>query len=363
MNVLITGCCGFIGTNFVYYYLKYHPNDFVVGLDKLTYAGNLDNLSNLSDEERRRFLFVKGDIKNTELIEYIFKNYEIDIVVNFAAESHVDRSIYNSKIFLETNIIGVQNLLDIAKKFWLNGKEWITNKKFIQISTDEVYGSLEKDGKKFTEDSPLLPRNPYAVSKAAADLLVKSYFETYGMPVNITRCSNNYGPYQFPEKFIPLIITNALDHKELPIYGDGKQIRDWIHVFDHCRAIDAVIESGKIGEVYNIGAENEWENIELVKKVLKILMDETNDKSINEKLIKYVPDRPGHDKRYAIDNRKIKSELKWEPKIDFENGIKDTIRWYLRNKVWIERIKTDEYKNWYEKNYVTRNEFTVRGVI
>lgn len=361
MNVLVTGCCGFIGTNFVYYYLQHHPEDFVIGLDKLTYAGNLDNLSNLSDEERKKFLFVKGDINNTELVEYIFRSYEIDIVVNFAAESHVDRSIYDSKIFLETNIQGVQNLLDISKKFWFDGKHWRPYKKFVQISTDEVYGSLEKDGKKFTEATPISPRNPYAASKAAADLLVKSYFETYGMPVNITRCSNNYGPYQFPEKLIPLIITNALEHKDLPIYGNGKQIRDWIHVFDHCRAIDMVIEKGRVGEVYNIGAENEWENIEVVKMIINILREETGDNLINERLIKYVPDRPGHDRRYAIDNSKIKVELKWELSIDFETGLRETVKWYLRNMLWIKKIKTGEYKNWYEKNYVLRNDFSVRG--
>lgn len=351
MTLLVTGCCGFIGSNFVYYYLDEHKDARIIGLDKLTYAGNLDNLSNLTNEQKSRFVFVKGDINNAELVEYLLDVYDIDVIVNFAAESHVDRSIYNPRAFVETNVLGVQTLLDVAKKKWyINGK-WKHGKRFIQISTDEVYGTLGPTGK-FTEKTPLSPRSPYSASKASADLLVIAHHETYGMPVNITRCSNNYGPYQFPEKLIPLIILNALEHKPLPIYGDGRQVRDWIHVFDHCRAIDFVIEKGKDGEVYNIGANNEWENIELVKKIIEILRQLTNDELISEKLITHVKDRPGHDRRYAIDSTKIRKELGWKPEISFEEGLEVTIKWYLNNKQWVERVVGGEYKEWYEKHYV-----------
>jgi dTDP-glucose 4,6-dehydratase len=261
VTLLITGCCGFIGNNFVYYYLDIHKDAYIVGLDKLTYAGNLDNLSDLSDEKRARFTFVRGDINNSELVEHLLDSYDIDIIVNFAAESHVDRSIYNPRTFLETNVLGVQTLLDVARKMWYVNGAWKKGKKFIQISTDEVYGTLGPTGE-LTEKTPLAPRSPHSASKAA----VMAYHETYGMPVNITRCSNNYGPYHFLEKLIPLMILNALEHKPLLIYGDGRQVRDWIHVFDHCRAIDLVSEKGENGEIYNIGANNEWENIEIVKK-------------------------------------------------------------------------------------------------
>ncbi|WP_041082054.1 dTDP-glucose 4,6-dehydratase [Thermotoga profunda] len=353
MTVLVTGCCGFIGSNFVYYYLERYKDRKIIGLDKLTYAGNLDNLSKLSDDQKERFVFIKSDINNTELVEHIFQTYDIDVVVNFAAESHVDRSIYTPRVFLETNVLGVQNLLDVARKYWKSEQGWKSGKRFVQISTDEVYGSLGPTGR-FTESTPLSPRSPYSASKAAADMLVLAYYETYGMPVNVTRCSNNYGPYQFPEKLIPLMIISAKDHKPLPVYGDGKNVRDWIHVRDHCNAIDKVIQQGKVGEIYNIGAENERENIWIVKKIIELVREETGDEEINESLIRYVKDRPGHDRRYAIDSGKIRRELGWQPEIDFEEGLKDTVRWYLSNESWFEKILSGEYSNWYEKNYVVQ---------
>lgn len=351
MTVLVTGCCGFIGSNFVYYYLEKYKDRKIVGLDKLTYAGNLDNLSNLTIEQKERLVFVRGDVNNEELIEHIFQTFKIDVVVNFAAESHVDRSIYNPRAFLETNVLGVQNLLDVAKKYWKNQNGWRPDKKFIQISTDEVYGSLGPSGK-FTEKTPLAPRSPYSASKASADMLVSAYYETYGMPVCITRCSNNYGPYQFPEKLIPLMILNALYHKPLPVYGDGKQIRDWIYVLDHCEAIDLVIEKGNKGEIYNIGANNERENIWIVKKIIQLLREFTGDEKIDEKLITYVKDRPGHDRRYAIDSTKIQKELGWSAKVSFEEGLRKTIKWYLENPNWLHKITSGEYKEWYQKNYI-----------
>lgn len=353
MTLLVTGCAGFIGSNFVYYYLEKYKDRTIIGLDKLTYAGNLKNLENLSDEQKSRFVFIKGDICNSELVEYIFQQYDIDGVINFAAESHVDRSILDPHIFLKTNVLGTQTLLDVAKKYWYKDGKWKEGKKFLQISTDEVYGTLGATGY-FTETTPLAPRSPYSASKASADLIVMAYHETYGMPVNITRCSNNYGPYQFPEKLIPLMITNALEHKELPVYGDGKQIRDWLYVQDHCKAIDLVFEKGKLGEVYNIGGNNERENIFIVKKVIEILRELTNDEGINEGLIKHVKDRPGHDRRYAIDASKIKRELGWEPEVSFEEGLRKTIKWYLDNRQWAEEIKSGEYKDWWERNYVNR---------
>ncbi|MGC9797282.1 dTDP-glucose 4,6-dehydratase [Fervidobacterium riparium] len=353
MTILVTGCAGFIGSNFVYYYLEKYKDRKIIGLDKLTYAGNLKNLEKLTDEQKARFKFIKGDITNSELIEYIFEEYNIDGVINFAAESHVDRSILDPQIFVKTNVLGTQVLLDVAKKHWFDGNKWKEGKKFLQISTDEVYGSLGPTGY-FTEETPLDPHSPYSASKAAADLLVKAYHDTYKMPINITRCSNNYGPYQFPEKLIPLMITNALEHKELPVYGDGRQIRDWLYVEDHCRAIDMVFENGKIGEVYNIGGNNERENIFIVKKIIEILREITKDEGINESLIKHVKDRPGHDRRYAIDASKIKKELGWEPKTSFEEGIRKTIEWYLENKEWLESVKSGEYLSWYERNYVKR---------
>lgn len=353
MILLVTGCAGFIGSNFIYYYLGKYKDRKIIGLDKLTYAGNLENLENLTQEQRQRFHFIRGDIINAELVDYIFEAYDIDVVVNFAAESHVDRSILDPQIFLKTNILGTQNLLDIAKKHWYRNGKWKEGKKFIQISTDEVYGSLGPTGY-FTEETPLDPHSPYSASKASADLMVKAYYYTFGMPINITRCSNNYGPYQFPEKLIPLVIWNALNHKEVPVYGDGKQIRDWLYVEDHCRAIDLVIEKGRIGEVYNIGGHNEKENIYIVRKIVKILREKTGDENINEGLIKYVKDRPGHDRRYGIDPTKIMKELGWEPEVMFDEGIERTVDWYLDNIDWVRRVISQEYLEFYEKNYSKR---------
>lgn len=349
MNILVTGGAGFIGTNFVKYMVnKYNYN--IINLDVLTYAGNLENLKDI--ENNKNYKFVKGDITDRSLVERIFSEEKIDIVINFAAESHVDRSIEDPEIFLKSNIAGTQVLLDIAKEYWkaYPGDKYSTEfkpgVKFIQVSTDEVYGELGKEGY-FTEKTPLAPNSPYSASKAAADLLVRAYHETYGLPVNITRCSNNYGPYQFPEKLIPLMINNALKNKALPVYGDGRQIRDWLHVDDHCEAIDIVLHKGKIGEVYNIGGNNEKENIEIVKLILKQLKKD-------ESLIKHVTDRLGHDRRYAIDNSKISSELGWAPKYTFEKGLNQTIDWYLNNLDWMESVSSGEYLKYYEDMYSGR---------
>ena len=301
------------------------------GLDALTYCGNLENLEDIEDNPN--YAFVKGDIQDEELVDSIVK--DTDYIVHFAAESHVDRSIEDPQIFIKTNIIGTQVLLDAAKKHGI--------KKFLQVSTDEVYGSLGKEGY-FTEESPLQANSPYSASKAGADLMVRAYGETFGLPINITRCSNNYGPYQFPEKLIPLMISNALEDKELPVYGDGKNIRDWLHVYDHCTAVDLVLHNGKLGEVYNIGGHNEKENIEIVKLILKEL-------GKSESLIKFVKDRLGHDRRYAIDSTKITEELGWKPKYTFETGIIETINWYLDNQDWMEKVKSGEYQEYYEKMY------------
>ncbi|RAO99017.1 dTDP-glucose 4,6-dehydratase [Petrotoga sp. 9PW.55.5.1] len=347
MTILVTGVAGFIGSNFVYYYLRKYKDRKIIGLDKLTYAGNLDNLSKLGEEEKKRFVFIKGDINDLELLEEIYSKYEIDGIINFAAESHVDRSIHDPSIFLKTNILGTQTLLHVYKQHYDERKK----QKFLHISTDEVYGALGPTGC-FTEETPLDPHSPYSASKASSDLIVKAYHDTYGLNTNITRCSNNYGPYQFPEKLIPLMIHNALNHKELPVYGDGKQIRDWLYVEDHCKAIDLVFEKGKSGEVYNVGGHNEKENIEIVKLIINYLQEKTKDKEINESLIKHVKDRLGHDRRYAIDPTKIKEELGWEPETIFEQGIKQTIDWYLENQEWMKKVITGEYMEFYEKNYV-----------
>ncbi len=373
MTILVTGVAGFIGSNFVYYYLRRYPEREIIGLDNLTYAGNLDNLSRLTEEERKRFSFVKGDICDPELVERIFNEQDIDGVINFAAESHVDRSIHDPQIFLKTNILGTQVLLDAAKKHWQSGSGWkcvedpnsspeahdsnpanlssCKRAKFLQISTDEVYGALGPIGF-FTEQTPLDPHSPYSASKASADLIVKAYYDTYGLPVNITRCSNNYGPYQFPEKLIPLMINNALNHKPLPVYGDGRQIRDWLYVEDHCKAIDMVFEDGKIGEIYNIGGHNERENINIVERIIEILREKTEDRKVNESLIKHVTDRLGHDRRYGIDPTKITQELGWKPTIRFDEGIEMTINWYLNNREWVESVISGEYLEFYNKNYM-----------
>lgn len=335
-SILVTGGAGFIGSNFVRYMLQNYPGVKIINFDKLTYAGNLENLKDV--ENNPNYHFVKGDICNQELVEYVVKEFDVDVIVNFAAESHVDRSILGPEIFIRTNVLGTQVLLEVTKKFGIE--------KFIQISTDEVYGSLGSVGK-FTEDMPLLPNSPYAASKASADLLCRAYFKTFNVPVIITRCSNNFGPYQFPEKLIPLMIINALNDKELPVYGDGKNVRDWIYVLDHCRAIDFVIQKGRIGEIYNIGASNEWQNIDIVKLILKKL-------GKPESLIKFVKDRPGHDRRYAMDWTKIKNELGWEPIYTFEEAITETINWYIQNEDWWKRIISGEYQRYYQVWYGER---------
>ena len=296
---------------------------------------------------------LKGDICDQELVSDLFTSQSFDAVINFAAESHVDRSIQDPQIFIKTNVLGTHILIDCTKQSWLVNGTWADNKKFIQISTDEVYGSLGTTGL-FTEETPLDPHSPYSASKAAADMIVKSYYDTFGMPVCITRCSNNYGPYQFPEKFIPLMIRNAVLHKEIPVYGDGKQIRDWLFVEDHCRAIDMVFEKAKPGSIYNIGGNNEKENIEIVKTILEQLKKITGDKLIGENLIRHVKDRLGHDRRYGIDASTIKKELEWKPAITFSDGINKTILWYLENKDWMERVTSGAYMEFYERNYTNR---------
>ena len=334
-KILVTGGCGFIGSNFIRYALKNSDYE-IVNLDKLTYAGNLKNLVDIQNNSR--YKFYKGDICNYELVSFIVEKEKVDSIINFAAESHVDRSILSSQEFIRTNVIGTNILLEITRQFEL--------KKFLQISTDEVYGSLGPDGK-FTEETPLSPNSPYSASKASSDLLVKSFHHTYGVPALITRCSNNYGPYQFPEKLIPLMIINTLSNKPLPVYGDGMNVRDWIYVEDHCEAILKVFEKGRIGEVYNVGAENEKPNIEIVKLILKEL-------GKDESLITYVKDRPGHDRRYAIDSTKIKTELGWKPAHTFETAIKETINWYIQNQSWWKEIISGDYLNYYKKWYEER---------
>lgn len=315
-NLLVTGGAGFIGSNFVYYMLDKYSDYKIINLDLLTYAGNIHNLDGLKDNPHH--IFVKGNINNKELVRYLIETYNIDSIINFAGESHVDRSILHAEEFIDTNIKGVMNLLDITKELHLE--------KYLQVSTDEVYGTLGSEGY-FTEDMPLLPNSPYSASKAAADLLVRSYYETYGLNVNITRCSNNYGPYQFPEKLIPLMIAHGVDGESLPIYGDGENIRDWLHVYDHCQAIDLVLHHGKKGEIYNVGGHNERTNNEIVKLII-------NKLNLSENRIEYVADRLGHDRRYAIDPTKLETELGWKPKYTFDTGIEETIDWYLNNEDW-----------------------------
>jgi len=319
----------------------------VINLDLLTYAGNLANLK--SCENDKRYQFVRGDIRDRELLKQLFTEYDIDTVVHFAAESHVDRSITDPEIFLTTNVLGTQALLDVAKSNWKlepdnkYSRDYKENVWFLQVSTDEVYGALGKEGM-FTENTPLSPNSPYSASKASADMVVRAYHKTFGLPVNITRCSNNYGPYQFPEKLIPLMIHNAQNDKPLPVYGDGMQVRDWLHVKDHCAAIWTVLQKGRVGEVYNVGGNNEKANIEIVRLILQEL-------NKPDSLIQHVQDRPGHDRRYAIDNTKITTELGWRPEYTFENGIHDTICWYVDNAEWVENVTSGEYVKYYERMY------------
>ena len=333
-NILVTGGAGFIGSNFVRYMVEKYSDYHIINLDALTYCGNLENLKDIEDKDN--YTFVKGDIRDKAIVDELVE--KSDYVINFAAESHVDRSIADPEIFIKSNVLGTQVLLNAAKE---HGVE-----KYIQISTDEVYGTLGKTGY-FTEDTPLQPNSPYSASKAGGDLIARAYYETFGLPVNITRCSNNYGPYQFPEKLIPLMISNALEDKKLPVYGDGKNVRDWLHVHDHCSAIDLVLHEAKPGEVYNIGGNNEKQNIEIVKLILGEL-------GKDESLIEFVTDRLGHDRRYAIDSTKIQEELSWSPEYTFEVGIRKTIQWYLDNQDWMSQVKSGQYQQYYERMYSGR---------
>jgi dTDP-glucose 4,6-dehydratase len=345
---LITGGAGFIGSNFVHYLLGNSNNCRVVNLDILSYAGNLENLKGLKHDDR--YIFVKGDIRDHSLIARLFKEYMVDVVVNFAAESHVDRSITEPSIFLDVNIKGTQTLLEAALHTWRIEadnkycREYKPGVKFLQVSTDEVYGTLSLDAPPFSEVNPLMPNSPYSASKASADLFVRAYNETYGLPVNITRCSNNYGPYQFPEKLIPLMINNALHNTKLPVYGDGQQIRDWLYVEDHCSALYTVLEKGESGCVYNIGGNNEKTNLAIVKLILAALEKP-------ESLIEHIKDRPGHDRRYAINNEKITSSLGWEPAHVFEEGIQRTIQWYLEQPDWVSNVTSGAYLDYYDATY------------
>jgi dTDP-glucose 4,6-dehydratase len=332
-TVLVTGGAGFIGSNFVRLLRRERPDWTVVNLDKLTYAGNAESLADLRDDPKH--VFVRGDIANAELVEHLLRSHGVDAILNLAAESHVDRSILGPGIFVETNVSGTQVLLEAARLARL--------KRFVQVSTDEVYGSLGASGK-FSETSPLRPSSPYSASKTAADLLALAYGHTFGMDVVVTRCSNNYGPYQFPEKLIPLMIANALEGRRLPVYGDGMQVRDWIHVDDHNRALLAALEKGKPGEVYNIGSDNEWPNLHIVTRLLEILKKP-------KELIEHVKDRLGHDRRYAIDAGKARGELGWAPRIGFAEGLARTVEWYVQNRGWWERVRTGEYRSYYERNY------------
>ena len=345
---LVTGGAGFIGSNFVHYMLNKYNDIKLINVDSLTYAGNLENLKAI--ELNPNYEFVHADICNKEAITKIFEKNEIDYVVNFAAESHVDRSIKMPEVFVKSNVEGTVNLLNVAKQFWTIGDDkYKEGCKFLQVSTDEVYGSLGEEGY-FMETTPLNPHSPYSASKASADMIVKAYFDTFKFPINITRCSNNYGPYQFPEKLIPLIINNTLAHKDLPVYGDGLNIRDWLYVEDHCKAIDMVINDGILGEVYNVGGHNERTNITIVKTIINYVKENV-DETVSEHLIKYVEDRKGHDRRYGIAPEKIKKDLGWYPETTFEVGIKKTIKWYLDNQEWMKNVTSGQYQDYYEKMY------------
>jgi dTDP-glucose 4,6-dehydratase len=353
-NILVTGGAGFIGSNFIHY--LFTNNDFkgnVINIDRLTYAGNLDNLLDIKNEyEARRYFFEKADICDFDKMKNIFQKYDIDTVVNFAAESHVDRSIFGPKDFIQTNIMGTFNLLEVARECWKeNNKDECL---FHHISTDEVYGSIE-NGDCFYEHTSYKPNSPYSASKASSDHLVRAYHKTYGLPVTISNCSNNYGPYQFPEKLIPLMILNILEEKSLPVYGDGKNIRDWLYVEDHCSAIWRILNEGDIGETYNIGGDNEWENIKLIKVLCEMIAQiKGKEEEYYKKLITYVKDRPAHDRRYAVNCDKIKRYLNWRSNYNFQEGLRSTIDWYINNQDWVNRVRSGEYKKWLEKNYSER---------
>lgn len=350
-SILVTGGCGFIGTNFIRYLFELENKEFlVVNVDKLTYAANPENLFDIEQKFPNRYFFERVDICDFNSIRNILEKYEIDTIVHFAAESHVDRSIVGPADFIQTNIVGTFTLLEAVREKFDNGKVI----RFHHISTDEVYGTLGTEGY-FYESTAYQPRSPYSASKAASDHLVRSYYTTYGIPITISICSNNYGPYQFPEKLIPLMIINMIEGKDLPIYGDGKNVRDWLYVLDHCRAIWLILNNGRIGETYNIGGENEWENIRLVEYLCEIVAKKTNVPSDKyKKLIKFVKDRPGHDRRYSIKCDKIKNELGWQPTVDFESGLELTVDWYLNNIEWLNKVRTGEYLKWIETNYGNR---------
>lgn len=353
---LVTGGAGFIGSNYIHYmFQKYGDSIRIINVDCLTYAGNLENLKSI--ENRENYTFINANICDSEAIGKIFAENEIDRVVHFAAESHVDRSIKDPEIFVKTNVLGTLVMLNAAKAAWeLEDGSFKADKKFLHVSTDEVYGSLEEEGTFFYETTPLDPHSPYSASKASSDMLVKSYIDTYHFPANITNCSNNYGPYQFPEKLIPLIINNALQGKKLPVYGDGKNVRDWLYVDDHAKAIDMVQEKGRIGERYNIGGHNEKQNIEIIHIILKTLQemlaqDDPRRKNVSEDLITYVEDRKGHDRRYAIAPDKIKEEIGWYPETMFEDGIRKTIAWFFENEEWMKHVTSGDYQKYYEDMY------------
>lgn len=378
MKIIVTGGAGFIGSNFVHHMVNKYPDYEIINLDLLTYAGNLENLKPV--EDKPNYKFVKGDIADRKFIFELFEKEKPDVVVNFAAESHVDRSIEDPQLFLSVNILGTQNLLDAARRAWVTGRDsqgypaWKPGKRFHQVATDEVYGSLGAEGY-FTEETPLCPHSPYSASKTSADLFVMAYRDTYHMPVSITRCSNNYGPYHFPEKLIPLIINNILEGKPLPVYGEGLNVRDWLYVEDHCKAIDLVVRQGREGEIYNVGGHNEMRNIDIVKLIISTIHDMmAEDKQlrkvlrkqvigddgeisidwINDSLITHVADRLGHDQRYAIDPTKIKNELGWYPETRFADGIVKTIRWNLENQDWIKDVTSGDYQKYYEQMYGNR---------
>lgn len=348
---LVTGGAGFIGSNFVLYMMREHDDIRIVNIDKLTYAGNLENLKELEGDKRH--IFVRADICDPKEMMELFDKWNPDYVINFAAESHVDRSITNPGIFAQTNVLGTVTLLNAARKAWNQGGDDFGNHKFLQVSTDEVYGSLplEDPSSLFYENTPLDPHSPYSASKASADLFVKAYHDTYKLPVNITRCSNNYGPFQFPEKLIPLMINNAKLHRSLPIYGDGLNVRDWLYVEDHCKAIDLVLSSGHVGEVYNVGGHNERSNLFIVNKIIEEMRQALGDEAISEDLIEHVTDRKGHDRRYGIAPDKIEAELGWHPETRFEDGIVKTIEWYLSHSEWLEHVTSGAYQKYYEKMY------------
>ena len=351
---LVTGGAGFIGSNFIHYMLRRNQDIHILNVDALTYAGNLENLSEYDQDSRYTFAHV--DIRDKEALTQLFETYHPDYVVNFAAESHVDRSIEDPGAFADTNVMGTVALLSVAESFWNDGQGSYGDHRYLQVSTDEVYGSLPLDDPEafFRETTPLSPHSPYSASKASADMFVKAWHDTYGFPAVITRCSNNYGPYQFPEKLIPLMIENCLEHKALPVYGDGLNVRDWLYVDDHCKAIAMVLEGGKLGEVYNVGGHNERNNLYIVKRIISEVARITGDTQITEDLISYVTDRKGHDRRYGIAPDKIKDELDWYPETPFEEGIVTTINWYLENREWVKNVVSGDYQDYYKKMYEGR---------